>query len=153
MFQNGRAKPSRGRKGACLCPILRPGGTDRRPQKPFTGKPAIECRRDDYFARVRSEFPVVAVPNAELGKGPALQPYQFRSEDEFETIMVAINRFAYSTKRYAGFGAFKPRALKLTREFCRLYGIVTRQPSAMREGWGRKMLRWVNLRARLGAGM
>lgn len=90
----------------------------------FPGAPAIECRRDEYFATIRGDFPTVWVPNAEVGKAPALQPYQFKSEDDAETIMTAINRFAYSTKRYGGFVKFKPRALELARSFCEQFGIA-----------------------------
>jgi len=89
----------------------------------FPGEPAIECRRDEYFRAIRREFPKVWVPNTELGKAPALQPYQFKSKDDAETVMVAINRFAYSTKQYAGFPKFKPRALKLAKGFCERFAI------------------------------
>ena len=79
----------------------------------FAGEPAIECRRDEHLAMIRREFPKVGVPNAEIGQAPALQPYQFKSDDDHEPVMVAINRFAYSTKRCDGFAKFKPRALEL----------------------------------------
>ena len=90
---------------------------------PDRGEPAIECLRDEYFATIRNDFPTVWVPNAEVGKPMALQPYQFKSEDDAETVMVAINRFAYSTKRYGGFAKFKPRALQLAKGFCERFGI------------------------------
>jgi uncharacterized protein (TIGR04255 family) len=89
----------------------------------FPGEPAIECRRDEYFATIRGDFPKVWVPNAEVGKPPALQPYQFKSEDDAQTIMVAISRFAYSTKQYGGFAKFRPRALELAKGFCERFGI------------------------------
>lgn len=89
----------------------------------FAGEPAIECRRDEYFETIRRDFPKAWVPNAKMGKPPALQPYQFKSEDDGETVMVAINRFAYSTKQYAGFPKFKPRAMRLAKGFCQQFGI------------------------------
>ena len=89
----------------------------------FPGEPAIECRRDEYYKAIRRDFPKVWVPNAEVGKPPALQPYQFKSEDDGETVVVAINRFAYSTKQYAGFPKFKPRAMRLAKGFCQQFGI------------------------------
>ncbi|GAG28299.1 unnamed protein product, partial [marine sediment metagenome] len=63
----------------------------------FPGEPAVECRRDDFFALVRQDFPKVWVPNIEAGQAVALQSYHFKSEDDKETLMVAINRFAYAT--------------------------------------------------------
>lgn len=89
----------------------------------FPGEPAVECRRDEYYATIRSDFPYVWVPDVEVGKPPALQPYQFKSEGDAQTVMAAINRFAYSTKRYGGFACFKPRALELAGGFCDRFGI------------------------------
>jgi len=89
----------------------------------FPGEPAIECRRDEYYATIRRDFPHVWVPDAEIGKPAALQPYQFKSEGDTQTVMTAINRFGYSTKRYGGFREFKPRALELARSFCKQFGI------------------------------
>lgn len=89
----------------------------------FPGEPAIECRRDEYYATIRRDYPKVWVPSAEVGKPPALQPYQFKTDDDSETVMVAINRFAFSTKRYDGFPRFKPRALKLAKGFCERFGV------------------------------
>lgn len=89
----------------------------------FAGEPAIECRRDEYYRAIRHDFPKVWVPNAEIGKPLAFQPYQFQSEDDHETVMAAINRFAYSTKRYAGFAKFKLRAMRLAKDFCEQFGI------------------------------
>ena len=89
----------------------------------FAGEPAIECRRDEYYATIRRDFPKVGVPNVEMGAPPALQPYHFKSDDDSETVMVAINRFAYSTTRYPGFAKFRPRALALAMVFCERYAI------------------------------
>jgi len=89
----------------------------------FLGEPAVECRRDEFFTAVRDQFPRVWVPPAEPGKAVALQPYLFRSKDEAETVMVAINRFAYATRQYPGFAAFQSRALGLAQRFCRKFGI------------------------------
>jgi len=89
----------------------------------FPGEPAIECRRDEYYATIRRDFPKVWVPNAEIGKPPALQPYQFKTDDDAETLMVAINRFAFSTKRYGGVAKFRPQALALAKGFCERFAI------------------------------
>ncbi len=89
----------------------------------FPGEPAIECHRDEFFARIRDEFPNVGVPNTEPGKPIALQPYHFKSQDGSETVMVALNRFAYATQRYPGFRAFEPKALNLTQQFCKQFKI------------------------------
>jgi len=89
----------------------------------FAGEPGIECRRDEYFATIRDDFPKLGVPNAEAGTPPALQPYLFKSENDVEMVMAAMDRFAYSTKRYGSFAEFKPRALGLAKGFCQQFGI------------------------------
>lgn len=89
----------------------------------FPGELAVECRRDEYYATIRGDFPYVWVPDVEAGKPPALQPYQFKSEGDAQAVMAAINRFAYSTKQYDGFARFKPRALELAEGFCDRFGI------------------------------
>lgn len=89
----------------------------------FSGEPAIECRRDDYYATVRHAFPVVMVPTAEAGKPLSVEPYFFKSEDDTETIATSINRFAYMTTQYGGFADFKPRALELAEGFAKRFEI------------------------------
>jgi len=89
----------------------------------FAGDPAVECRRDEFYAMICREFPIVGVPSAEPGKPPAMQPYHFKSEDGGQTVMIAINRFAYSTRQYQGFRAFRPRAVALAERFCKHFRI------------------------------
>jgi uncharacterized protein (TIGR04255 family) len=89
----------------------------------FPGEPAVECHRDEFFGLIRKEFPNVWVPSVEPGQPVALQPYHFRAADETETVMIALNRFAYAARRYAGFEHFEPRALELAQRFCKHFGI------------------------------
>lgn len=98
----------------------------------FAGEPAVECRRDEFFALVRQDFPNLWVPNIEIGKAPALQPYHFKSEDDKDTLMVAINRLAYATRDYQGFRAFAPRALRLTRRFCSFFKLTSLKRTGLR---------------------
>ena len=46
--------------------------------------------------------------------------------------MVALNRFAYAARRYAGFQKFSTRALQLTRRFCQCYGIKALKRTGLR---------------------
>ncbi len=89
----------------------------------FPGEPAVECHRDEFFALVRGEFPMVWVPHLEAGQSPALSPYHFRSADEKSSLMIAINRFAYSTRTYTGFASFKREAMKHTAAFVQKFGL------------------------------
>ena len=89
----------------------------------FPGEPAVECHRDRFFNEIRDDFPTVWVPHVEPGKPLSMQPYHFKTNDGSESVMVAINRFAYSARRYEGFEAFRPHALSLVKKFCGKYGI------------------------------
>ena len=102
----------------------------------FSGEPAVECRRDEFFRLIRKDFPTVWVPSVEVGQSVALQPYHFKSADGAETVMIAMNRFAYATRRYTGFEHFCPRALRLVQPFCSHYGI---------QKLNRTGLRYINL--------
>lgn len=102
----------------------------------FPGEPAAECHRDEYYALIREEFPNVWVPNVEVGQAIALQPYHFKTTDQIETVMIALNRFAYAARRYAGFEEFGPRALNLAQRFCRCFKI---------EKLNRTGLRYINV--------
>jgi len=89
----------------------------------FPGEPAVECRRHEFFDTVRDEFPTVWVPGVEPGQPVALQPYRFKANESNDMVMVALNRFAYSTQNYPGFEKFQPSVSKLTKAFCRMFRI------------------------------
>lgn len=89
----------------------------------FPGEPAVECRRDEFFALARGEFPMVWVPPLGVGQFPALSSYHFRSADEKSSLMIAINRFAYSTQIYAGFASFKRETMKYMTSFVEKFGL------------------------------
>jgi len=79
----------------------------------FPGEPAIECHRDEIFERVRKSLPKVFVPGSVSAKAPALQPYQFKTDDELRSLMVSLNSLGYSTKQYKGFEVFRMETLQL----------------------------------------
>jgi uncharacterized protein (TIGR04255 family) len=102
----------------------------------FSGEPAIECHRDEFYESVRARFPKVLVPQVGPGQFPALTPYHFRSADEKTSLMTAINRFAYSTRSYDGFASFKEQALS----YMSLFGERFRLRALTRTG-----LRYINI--------
>ena len=83
----------------------------------FPGDPAVECRRDEFFRRVRDKYPKVYVPKLLPGDAPALALYHFKQDDDQATILTAINKFAYSTNKYPGFEAFKAEVLRIAAIF------------------------------------
>ncbi len=77
----------------------------------------MECHRDGLFEEIRQDFPQVFVPRISPVEPPALQPYHFRDPSERKTLMVALNRFAFSEKKYEGYQPFKESALQYMRIF------------------------------------
>lgn len=98
----------------------------------FSGEPAVECRRDDYYRRIKGEFPQIAIPNAELSSAPSPMPYRFVSVGGDETLMAGLDRFAYSTRRYGGYAIFGPRALSMTTCFCNQFRIRKLERTGLR---------------------
>jgi uncharacterized protein (TIGR04255 family) len=83
----------------------------------FPGEPAVECHRDRFFERVRSEFPQVFVPNVTEGTAVALSPYHFTSADNSRSLLTALNLFAFRTEAYPGYTSFREEVLRWIGEF------------------------------------
>jgi uncharacterized protein (TIGR04255 family) len=98
----------------------------------FPGEPAVECRRDEFFELIRSQYGVVFVPKIKSGQSPALEVYHFKSEDGRTSVMTAINRFSFSTKKYEGYRWFRDEALRLIRLFSEKFKIVKLNRTGLR---------------------
>ncbi len=102
----------------------------------FMGEPAIECQRDKFFKRVRNKYPNVLVPGVKAEEFPALAPYRFENQDRSSGIMMAINRFAYYSRKYRGYKIFRKEAVWLMQVF----GNVFKLNKLNRTGW-----RYINI--------
>lgn len=91
----------------------------------FPGEPAAECHRDELFEFVRSDFPIVRVPEAAAERNFKFRTYQFASTDGSYTIMAGINQLGYSSKKYTGYADFKKQLLPTFRFFCERFKIHT----------------------------
>ncbi|MCD6539288.1 MAG: TIGR04255 family protein [Candidatus Omnitrophica bacterium] len=89
----------------------------------FPGEPAVECKRDRFYEKVRDVYSKVLVPRAVEGKAMALEPYKFEREDGTYGIMLAINKISVYCKKYDGFKVFKEEVMKLLSIFGELFNI------------------------------
>lgn len=89
----------------------------------FPGDLTIEAKRYEFQRLIKTEFPMLYVPNAALDKSPALQHYQFRKEDESATVSLSINSFVYTTTQYPGFDNFKADIERLWGQFSHIFEI------------------------------
>lgn len=91
----------------------------------FPGEPAVECRRDEFFEKVRAEFPEVHVPRLQPGEqqAVALMPYHFKAADRTKSVLTALNLFAFATTSYQGFRPFRDEAIRWMKEFADIFRI------------------------------
>lgn len=83
----------------------------------FAGELSVEVARAKIQDAVRSELPKLYVPRAKEGQALALQAVQLHSGDDTEMIGLAMNSFAYHTRRYAGYEAFQQRVRRFWAVF------------------------------------
>jgi uncharacterized protein (TIGR04255 family) len=72
-----------------------------------------------FQREVRAEFPKLFVPAAVVGVSPLTQSMKLASNDGADSLLLAINSFAFSTDRYDTFPAFREKFLKIQSLFCK----------------------------------
>ena len=85
----------------------------------FHGELALYDAWGRFQREVRPEFPKLFVPPAVHGVPPLTQPVKLGSASGAESILLAINSFAFSTERYQDFPSFRGKFLRLQEVFCR----------------------------------
>ena len=98
----------------------------------FPGELAIECRRDEFYEKVRKQYPKILIPQG----GDRTAPYRFSNEERNEEIALALNRFSLHNKRYEGHKPFIKEFVRLTKLLQETYSLK----SLLRIGW-----RYVNV--------
>jgi len=97
---------------------------------------AIECRRDEFYSKIKEKYPEILVPQMQPKKAMSLEPYRFENKDRSAGVMLAINKFSFYVKKYEGHKKF-------TKEFkrlCKLLGETYSLAKLDRVGW-----RYINL--------
>lgn len=89
----------------------------------FAGETAVEPGRVQFQDATRDRLPKLYVPKAVAGQPLALQGYVFRSDDEAESVELAINAFTYYTSQYDRFASFRERVLSYFAVFSRFVRI------------------------------
>jgi len=102
----------------------------------FPGEPIIECKRGEFYDKIRENYPNVLVPQLKAGAFPALVPYRFERSDGAAGTMVAIDKFSYYSRKYPGYDNFKKEFFQLLSEFNKLCNLN----KLNRVGW-----RYVNI--------
>jgi uncharacterized protein (TIGR04255 family) len=102
----------------------------------FPAEPMIECKRYEFYDRIRQNYSNVIIPSIQQSPFPALNPYRFEKADGSAGTMIAIDKFSYYSHRYPGYYEFKKEFLFLVSEFNKLFNLT----KLIRVGW-----RYVNI--------
>jgi len=102
----------------------------------FPGEPMVECRRHEFYDKVRDSYPRVLVPQIQAQGFPALEPYRFERGDRSAGVLLALDKFGYYTRKYPGYKEFKGEFSKLVSIFGKLFNLS----KLKRTGW-----RYINI--------
>lgn len=81
----------------------------------FSAELSIECRRDEFYNKIRDNYSNILVPQTDGFSAGALAPYRFENQSRNSGIMLAINRFSYYVKDYSGHKPFIKEFIRLTK--------------------------------------
>lgn len=98
----------------------------------FPTELSIECRKDEYYAKIRSQYPNIFLPKIIDPEPYPLKNYRFENNDGSKLIQFCINRFSFHCKRYETFQKFKEESLKYTDLFCKHYNITKLKRTGLR---------------------
>jgi len=98
----------------------------------FPGELAIECRRDEFYEKIRERYPRILIPQG----GDRTAPYRFENEEKTSEINLGLNRFSLHSKRYEGHRPFITEFVELSEMLYKTYNIKR----LYRVGW-----RYVNV--------
>lgn len=102
----------------------------------FPGDIAIECRRDEFYSKIKDKYPEILIPQMRPKKVMSFEPYRFENKDKSSGVMLAINKFSFYEKKYEGHKKFTNEFKRL----CKLLGETYSLAKLDRIGW-----RYINL--------
>ncbi len=98
----------------------------------FPPELAIECRKDEYYNKIRNEFPEVNLPLADTPEPYPLKNYLFRDSRREKGIQFSVNKCSFHRYKYSGFAEFKEQALRYLRMFAEKFGIEVLHRTGLR---------------------
>jgi len=91
----------------------------------FPGHLGMYAAWGNLQAELAGEFPKLYVPTLQPGEAPALKPCRLASQDQNELLLLSLNAFAYSARKYQNFDHFRGRFLELWGKFLRSFTPTT----------------------------
>lgn len=83
----------------------------------FPPELSIETKRDEFYNKIRMEFPEINLPLVSDQEPYALKTYLFKDSKREKGVAYSINKFSYHCYKYYGFARFKEESLKYMKMF------------------------------------
>ncbi len=98
----------------------------------FPAELSIECKKDEYYEKIRNNYPNIYVPTITSPEPYPLKTYEFKNNEETEMLRFSINRFSVHSYIYKSFDWFKERASKYPKLFCKMFKINVLRRTGLR---------------------
>ena len=98
----------------------------------FPAELSIECRKDEYYEKIRSQYPNIFVPRIIDPEPYPLKNYRFENSDKSKLVQFSISKFSFHCKKYKTFEKFGKESLKYTELFCKHYSISRLKRTGLR---------------------
>lgn len=98
----------------------------------FPPELSIETKRDEFYKKIRNEFPEINLPLQTDQEPYPLKNYLFRDTKREKGIAYSINKFSYHRYKYYGFATFKEENLKYLNMFAEYFGIRNLERTGLR---------------------
>lgn len=98
----------------------------------FPPELAIECRKDEYYDKIRSEFPEINLPLPDSPEPYPMRNYLFRDSKKEKGIQFSINKCSFHRYKYLGFSQFKEETLRYLGLFAEKFRIQTLYRTGLR---------------------
>ena len=102
----------------------------------FSAELAIECKRDEFFDKIRDTYPNILLPQSTGIQTNPVTAYRFENESQNAGITLALNRFSFYEKNYSGHKKFIKEFTRLANTLIATYPLRDLQ----RLGW-----RYINI--------
>jgi len=98
----------------------------------FPPELSIETKRDEFYNRIKMEFPEINLPLVSDQEPYALKTYLFRDKKREKGVAYSVNKFSYYCYKYYGFAKFKEESLKYLTMFCKHFNINSLDRTGLR---------------------
>lgn len=98
----------------------------------FPAELSIECKKDEYYEKIRDSYPSIYVPTITSPEPYPLKAYEFKNKGGTGMLRFSINRFSVHSYDYRSFNWFKERASKYTKLFCKMFRITELRRTGLR---------------------